>query len=138
LKDNGFLEDKGPGTVGDLLKARPRDVIVARKGEKISQLIEDMKRHASRRCRGRQRRGRGGLIHEYDLLNGLIAARTRWRRDRSADRSAAGRGDAGDEHQQAARGVRSGQRRRWCGKGRRSPRWVTKIDLIEFLAARAA
>src|SRR5689334_8727773 len=42
MRDNGFLDDK-PATVADLLKGKNREVFAARRGEKIGQVIEDMK-----------------------------------------------------------------------------------------------
>ena len=73
MRDNGFLEDKGPGTVGDLLKARPREVIVSRKGERIDQVIEAFKRHGISQMPVLEKDGTAiGMIAEYDLLNGLI------------------------------------------------------------------
>jgi cystathionine beta-synthase len=74
MRDNGFLEDKGPGTVGDLLKGRSQKLVTAAKGEQIGQVIEDMKKHGISQMPVLNADGTAlGMIHEYDLLNGLIA-----------------------------------------------------------------
>jgi len=76
MRDNGFLEDKGPGTVRDLLKARAATVITAAKGEKIGHVVETMKKHGISQMPVLEPSGRAvGMIHEYDLLNALIGGR---------------------------------------------------------------
>ncbi|MEW5738620.1 MAG: cystathionine beta-synthase [Myxococcota bacterium] len=73
MRDNGFLEEKGPGTVRDILAGRKQKLITAGKGEKIGQVIEDMKKHGISQMPVLAADGTAvGMIHEYDLLNGLI------------------------------------------------------------------
>lgn len=73
MRDMGFLEEKGPGTVKDILGARKQKLITAGKGEKIGQVIEDMKKHGISQMPVLSADGSAvGMIHEYDLLNGLI------------------------------------------------------------------
>lgn len=73
MRDMGFLEEKGPGTVKDILSARRQKLITASKGEKIGQVIEDMKKHGISQMPVLAADGTAtGMIHEYDLLNGLI------------------------------------------------------------------
>jgi cystathionine beta-synthase len=74
MKDMGFLEEKGPGTVRDVLGGRQQALVTARKGEKIGEVIEGMKKHGISQMPVLAADGTGeGMIHEYDLLNGLIA-----------------------------------------------------------------
>ncbi|MEW6434708.1 MAG: pyridoxal-phosphate dependent enzyme [Myxococcota bacterium] len=73
MRDMGFLEDKGPGTVKDILAGRKQQLITAAKGEKIGEVIEDMKKHGISQMPVLAADGTAlGMIHEYDLLNGLI------------------------------------------------------------------
>ena len=74
MRDNGFLDDKGAGTVRDLLTARKRIVIFAKPGDRIDKVIETMRRDGISQMpviSGDQKAE--GMIHEYDLLNALIA-----------------------------------------------------------------
>jgi cystathionine beta-synthase len=74
MKDLGFLETPGPGTVRDVLKGRSQKLITGKKGEKIGEVIEEMKKHGISQMPVLAADGSSlGMIHEYDLLNGLIA-----------------------------------------------------------------
>lgn len=74
MRDNGFLEEKGPGTVGDIIAKKPQTLITAKRGEKVGQVIEEMKRHGISQMPVLKDDGSAlGMIHEYDLLNGLVA-----------------------------------------------------------------
>jgi cystathionine beta-synthase len=74
MRDNGFIEDKGPGNVGDLLKGRKTEVISSKKGAKIGAIVETMRRHGISQMPVLAEDGSPvGMIHEYDLLNALIA-----------------------------------------------------------------
>ncbi|MBE2250337.1 MAG: cystathionine beta-synthase [Myxococcus sp.] len=74
MRDNGFLEEKGPGTVGDILAKKPQTLVTAKKGEPIGRVIEDMKRHGISQMPVLKDDGSAlGMIHEYDLLNGLVS-----------------------------------------------------------------
>jgi cystathionine beta-synthase len=73
MRDNGFLEEKSQGTVRDILSGRKQTLITAARGEKIGQVIEDMKNHGISQMPVLAADGTAvGMIHEYDLLNGLI------------------------------------------------------------------
>ena len=74
MRDLGFLETPGPGTVRDVLKGRSQKLITGKKGEKIGEVIEEMKKHGISQMPVLDSDGSAiGMIHEYDLLNGLIA-----------------------------------------------------------------
>lgn len=74
MRDNGFLEEKGPGTVGDILSKKPQTLVTARKGEPVGQVIDEMKRHGISQMPVLKDDGSAlGMIHEYDLLNGLVS-----------------------------------------------------------------
>ncbi|MBL8922231.1 MAG: cystathionine beta-synthase [Myxococcaceae bacterium] len=73
MKDNGFLEEKGPGTVGEILAKKPQTLVTATRGEKVGQVIDEMKRHGFSQMPVLKEDGSAlGMIHEYDLLNGLV------------------------------------------------------------------
>ncbi|MBI3182577.1 MAG: pyridoxal-phosphate dependent enzyme [Myxococcales bacterium] len=74
MRDNGFLEERGPGTVADVIRSRQGQVIAARRGERIDQIIETMKRHGISQMPvvGKDDAAEG-MIHEYDLLNALVS-----------------------------------------------------------------
>ncbi len=74
MRDNGFLEEKGPGTVADILAKRPQRLVTAKKGERIGQVIDLMKEHGISQMPVLKDDGSAlGMIHEYDLLNGLVS-----------------------------------------------------------------
>ncbi len=74
MRDNGFLDDRGVGTVRDLITTRKRSVISAKPGEGIGKVIEAMRHHGiSQMPVISADRKAEGMIHEYDLLNALIA-----------------------------------------------------------------
>jgi cystathionine beta-synthase len=73
MKDLGYIEEKGQGTVGEILAGRPQKLVTALKGEKIGAVIEVMKKHGISQMPVVAADGSSvGMIHEYDLLNGLI------------------------------------------------------------------
>jgi cystathionine beta-synthase len=137
MRDNGFLEDKGPGTVADLLRGRKGELFVAKRGEKISQVIEEMKKHGISQMPVVEKDGSAvGMIHEYDLLNGLIGGAHKM-------------GDAIDKLIAPLQGVvtpETGLNKlrevfaqdnvAVVRDGQKVTAIVTKIDLIEFLASR--
>ncbi|QRK04230.1 pyridoxal-phosphate dependent enzyme [Archangium violaceum] len=78
MRDNGFLEEKGAGTVRDLLNGK-RDVITARKGERVDQVVETMRNRGISQMPVLSEDGRAvGMIHEYDLLNALVANKVKF------------------------------------------------------------
>ncbi len=74
MRDNGFLEEKGAGTVRDILGDKRREVLTAKKGERIDAVVETMRRHGISQMPVVSQDGRAvGMIAEYDLLNALVA-----------------------------------------------------------------
>jgi len=74
MRDNGFLEEKGVGTVRDILGDKRREVLTARKGDKVDQVVELMRKHGISQMPVIQADGSAiGMVHEYDLLNALIS-----------------------------------------------------------------
>ncbi len=139
MRDNGFIEEKGPGVVADILKARPRDVISAKKGEKISSVIEDMKRHGISQMPVVEQDGSAvGMIHEYDLLNGLIGGS--YKMTDTIDRLVTPlQGVVTPETNiNRLKDVFAQDHVAVVREGQKVTGIVTKIDLIEFLASRAA
>lgn len=76
MRDNGFLDDRPQGSVRDILRSRKGQVFVARKGDRSDQVVETMRRHGISQMPVLDRDGAAaGMIHEYDLLNSLIAGK---------------------------------------------------------------
>jgi cystathionine beta-synthase len=137
MKDLGFIEEKGPGTVRDVLGGKQQALVTARKGEKIGEVIEGMKKHGISQMPVVAADGTGlGMIHEYDLLNGLIAGSYKM-------------GDTIDALIAPLQGVVTPettipQLRQVFAQdnvavvrdGQKIVAIITKIDLIEFLAGR--
>jgi cystathionine beta-synthase len=138
MRDNGFaVEEKGPGRVRDLIASRKTEVISAKKGDRIDQVIEAMRKHGISQMPVNEASGRAlGMIHEYDLLNALVAGNHR-------------KGDPIDPIISPLQGVISpdssiqklrevfGQDNVAVVKdGEKVVGIVTKIDLIEYLAAK--
>jgi cystathionine beta-synthase len=74
MRDMGYLEEKGPGTVADVLRARSQKLHTTTRGEKVGGVIEQMKQHGISQMPVVAADGTSvGMIHEYDLLNGLVA-----------------------------------------------------------------
>ena len=137
MKDNGFLAEAGPGTVADIVKGRAQKLLTCSKGQKIGEVIEVMKKHGISQMPVLAADGTGiGMIHEYDLLNGLIAGHHKL-------------GDQLDTLIAPLNGVVTAettipQLRQVFAQdnvavvreGNKITGVVTKIDLIEFLGAR--
>ncbi|HEX8439019.1 pyridoxal-phosphate dependent enzyme [Archangium sp.] len=78
MRDNGFLEEKGAGVVRDLLNGK-REVITARKGQRVDQVVETMRNRGISQMPVLSEEGRAvGMIHEYDLLNALVASKVKF------------------------------------------------------------
>jgi cystathionine beta-synthase len=137
MRDNGFLGDKGLGTVRDLVTHRKVEVISIQKGARIDRVVETMRTHGISQMPVVNPDGRAlGMIHEYDLLNALIAGAHK-RGDAIDPIVAPLQGavslDAGIER---LREVFSQDNVAVVKDGERVVAIVTKIDLIEFLATR--
>ena len=139
MRDNGFpLEDKGPGRVRDLLRS-DRKLFTEKLGQSIGSVIEHMRKHGvSQMPVNDQAGGVVGMIHEYDLLNALAGGQ----------RKAADLIDAIVAPLQGVvspettltqlREVFNQDNVAVVKEGTRVTGILTRIDLIEHLAARAA
>ena len=79
MRDNGFLEEKGAGTVRDLMGDKRREVVTVRKGARVDQVVELMRERGISQMPVVTPDGRtAGMIHEYDLLNALVANNVRF------------------------------------------------------------
>ncbi|AEI65495.1 pyridoxal-phosphate dependent enzyme [Corallococcus macrosporus] len=79
MRDNGFLEEKGAGTVRDILGDKRKDVKTARRGDKVDQVVETMRGHGISQMPVVGDDGRTvGMVHEYDLLNALVAGKVKF------------------------------------------------------------
>ncbi|MCY1015959.1 pyridoxal-phosphate dependent enzyme [Pyxidicoccus sp. MSG2] len=79
MRDNGFLEEKGTGTVRDIIGDKRKDVKTARKGDKVDQVVETMRGHGISQMPVVTEDGRAvGMVHEYDLLNALVAGKVKF------------------------------------------------------------
>jgi cystathionine beta-synthase len=137
MRDNGFLGDKGLGTVRDLVNHRKVEVISIQKGAPIDRVVEAMRTHGISQMPVVSADGSAlGMIHEYDLLNALIAGEHE-RGDPIDPIVAPLQGvvslDAGIER---LREVFAQDNVAVVKDGERVVAIATKIDLIEFLAAR--
>jgi cystathionine beta-synthase len=75
MRENGFLDEEDPlGTVSDLLRGRPRrEIITANKGATIREVINLLKEHSISQVPVIDDNGRlCGLVAEVDLLNQLL------------------------------------------------------------------
>jgi cystathionine beta-synthase len=137
MRDNGFLDEKGPGTVRDLIKQRKGDVIAAKKGDRIDAVVEAMKRHGiSQMPVTAQDGSASGMIHEYDLLNALIAGKHKLS-DTIDPIVAPLQGVVNPETSIGKlREVFAEDNVAVVKEGQKVVAIVTKIDLIEFLATR--
>ncbi len=138
MRDNGFIEEKGPGTVADILKTRPQKLITAVKGQKIGQVIEVMKRDGISQMPVLAADGSAmGMLHEYDLLNGLVAGHSKLS-DAIDALIAPLQGTVTNETTIAQlRQVFAQDNVAVVRDGQKVTGIVTKIDLIEFLSRAA-
>ncbi len=74
MKDLGFLDAPAQSTVRDVLGSRQQTLITCKQGEQVGAVIETMKQHGISQMPVVRADGSAvGMLHEYDLLNGLIA-----------------------------------------------------------------
>ena len=79
MRDNGFMEEKGTGVVRDLLDGKKREVVTARKGDRVDAVVERLRQHGISQMPVLSQDGRVvGMIHEYDLLNALVASKVKF------------------------------------------------------------
>jgi cystathionine beta-synthase len=138
MRDNGFiLEDKGQGTVREVMGSKGMDLVTTRLGEKIGAVVEQMKRHGISQMPVNDASGRAvGMIHEYDLLNAVASGAHK--QSDLIDRIVApmqGVVSPGASIQRL-REVFAQDNVAVVKDGEKVIGVVTKIDLIEYLAAR--
>ncbi len=137
MRDNGFLEDKS-GTVRDLISSRRTEVISARQGEKIGAVVETMRKHGISQMPVNGPDGVAvGMIHEMDLLNALIAGKQKQVDSIDAIVAPLQGVVAPETSLSKLREVFAQDHVAVVREGNKLIAIVTKIDLIEFLAARA-
>ena len=77
MRDNGFLEEKVfLGTVKDLLKGREA-VVVAQASDRVSQVINKMKKYDISQLPVMSRGKLAGIVTEVDLLKYMVTGRHR-------------------------------------------------------------
>ncbi len=139
MRDNGFLGDEErAGLVRDLVAHRRGQVETARPGERIGAVVERMKRHGYSQLPVVGAGGEAvGMIHEYDVLNALVAG-TASLADPIDDLVAPLQGLVSLETPIARlKDVFAEDHVAVVQEGPRVTAIVTKIDLIEWLGARA-
>jgi len=137
MRDNRFIEEKGLGSVGDIVRSRKRPVISAHPGDRIDKVVEVMRQHGISQMPVITPSGDAeGMIHEYDLLNALIA-RTHQLSDAIDPIVAALQGVVTLETSIAQlRDVFAEDNVAVVKEGHKVVAILTKIDLIEHLATR--
>jgi len=137
MRDNRFIEEKGLGWVGDIVRSRKRPVISAHPGDRIDKVVEVMRQHGISQMPVITPSGDAeGMIHEYDLLNALIA-RTHQLSDAIDPIVAALQGVVTLETSIAQlRDVFAEDNVAVVKEGHKVVAILTKIDLIEHLATR--
>jgi cystathionine beta-synthase len=79
MRDNGFLDERDRvGTVREVVAHRRGRVVVAKAEERIGEVVERMKKNGYSQLPvvdGQERAV--GMIHEYDVLNALVAGQSR-------------------------------------------------------------
>lgn len=74
MRDNGFLEDeKGLGTVRDLLAGKGSHVVTARPSDRVRDVIDTLKQHGISQLPVVEGTKLLGLVHEVDLLRHLVS-----------------------------------------------------------------
>jgi cystathionine beta-synthase len=137
MRDNGFLEDKGPGTVRDLVKGRMGQVVSAKRGEKVGHIVEALKRHGFSQMPVLADDGSAvGMVHEYDLLNALISGACKLHDSIDSIIAPLQGVVTLDTSLQTLRDVFAQDNVAVVRDGSKVVAIVTKIDLIEHLAQR--
>ncbi|HYO53982.1 pyridoxal-phosphate dependent enzyme [Archangium sp.] len=138
MRDNGFQEEKGAGTVRDLLNGK-REVITARKGQRVDQVVETMRQHGISQMPVLTGDGRAvGMIHEYDLLNALIANKVKFADPIDAIVAPLQGMVSPETSLNRLREVFNQDKVAVVKEGEKVLAIVTKIDLIEYLHRTAA
>ncbi|MCY0997208.1 pyridoxal-phosphate dependent enzyme [Myxococcus sp. MISCRS1] len=139
MRDNGFAEDKGTGTVRDILGSKQRDVKTARKGDRVDQVVETMRGHGISQMPVVTEDGRAvGMVHEYDLLNALVAGKVKFADTIDAIVAPLQGALSLDTSIARLREVFAQDNVAVVKEGEKVVAIVTKIDLIDFLHRTAA
>ncbi|MBX7100706.1 MAG: pyridoxal-phosphate dependent enzyme [Myxococcaceae bacterium] len=139
MRDNGFVEEKGPGTVADLLGTKARTLHSARKGQKVGEVIEAMKRHGISQMPVVEADGAAvAMIHEYDLLNAIISGGHTMSSPIDALVAPLQGVVTRETSLNRLKDIFAQDNVAVVRDGQKIAAIVTKIDLIEFLAAKAA
>ncbi|WP_141327558.1 pyridoxal-phosphate dependent enzyme [Myxococcus sp. AB025B] len=139
MRDNGFAEDKGTGTVRDILGSKQRDVKTARKGDRVDQVVETMRGHGISQMPVVTEDGRAvGMVHEYDLLNALVAGKVKFADSIDAIVAPLQGALSLDTSIARLREVFAQDNVAVVKDGEKVVAIVTKIDLIDFLHRTAA
>ncbi|HMK71868.1 MAG TPA: pyridoxal-phosphate dependent enzyme, partial [Myxococcaceae bacterium] len=138
MRDNGFaVDEKAPGRVADLIRERPPVVHFARKGERVDAVVEAMRRHGISQMPVQDGSGRAvGMIHEYDLLNALVSKTTGFHEPIDGLVAPLQGVVSPEASLSALREVFAQDNVAVVKEREQVVAIVTKIDLIEFLAAR--
>ena len=137
MKDNGFAPEEKPGnTVRDLIRSHKGPVHAAVKGERIDKVVELMRKHGISQMPVNGKDGRVlGMIHEYDLLNALIGGTARSHDPIDSIIAPLQGVVSPDASLSALKQVFAQDNVAVVKEDERVSAIVTKIDLIEFLAA---
>ncbi|MCK8501206.1 pyridoxal-phosphate dependent enzyme [Myxococcus fulvus] len=139
MRDNGFAEDKGTGTVRDIIGGKQRDVKTARKGDRVDQVVETMRGHGISQMPVVTEDGRAvGMVHEYDLLNALVAGKVKFADTIDAIVAPLQGALSPDTSIARLREVFAQDNVAVVKDGEKVVAIVTKIDLIDFLHRTAA
>lgn len=138
MKDNGFtLEDRNQTTVGELVQKQKHAVIGVKTGERIDKVVETMRRHGISQMPVSDSGGRVvGMIHEYDLLNTLVSGPHKLQDPIDAIVAPLQGVVSPEMGIHTLREVFAQDNVAVVKDGENVLAIVTKIDLIEFLAAR--
>jgi cystathionine beta-synthase len=139
MRDNGFLEEKGTGTVRDIVGEKRREVKTARKGDRVDQVVETMRSHGISQMPVVSEDGRAvGMVHEYDLLNALVAGKVKFTDAIDAIVAPLQGALSLDTSITRLREVFAADNVAVVKEGEKVVAIVTKIDLIDFLHRTAA
>ncbi|MBZ4418254.1 pyridoxal-phosphate dependent enzyme [Myxococcus sp. RHSTA-1-4] len=139
MRDNGFLEDKGSGTVRDIIGDKRREVKTARKGDRVDQVVETMRALGISQMPVVTEDGRAvGMVHEYDLLNALVAGKVKFTDTIDAIVAPLQGALSLDTSIARLREVFAADNVAVVKEGEKVVAIVTKIDLIDYLHRTAA
>ncbi|MFP2905878.1 pyridoxal-phosphate dependent enzyme [Pyxidicoccus sp. 3LFB2] len=139
MRDNGFMEEKGVGTVRDIIGDKRKDVKTARKGDRVDQVVETMRGHGISQMPVVSEDGRAvGMVHEYDLLNALVAGKVKFTDAIDAIVSPLQGALSPDTSISRLREVFAQDNVAVVKEGEKVVAIVSKIDLIDYLHRTAA